>query len=124
MKAPPSFVQKLKIDGHRHYVFVLFPLPANREIAQDLAGYIGFQWLLDDGAEAILRTAKFGGSRCYIKEAKGFQVAEEPLVGGEMRDKTPQVPRSRIDETKGDHRRATCDWWSEKERELIDEIAD
>ena len=89
MKTPPCFVQKFKVGGHRHYVLVLFPLPANFEVAQDFAGYVGFEWLFDARAEAIFRAAKFGGSRRNIKKAKGLQVAEEPLVGGEMRDKTP-----------------------------------
>jgi hypothetical protein len=49
---------------------VLFPLPANLEVAKDFAGYIGFEWLLDARAEAIFGAAKFGGSRRNVEEAK------------------------------------------------------
>jgi hypothetical protein len=51
-------------------------------------------------------------------------VAEEALVGREMRNKTPQASRPGIHEAEGDHRRGTRDRSLEKERELIDEITD
>src|SRR6266851_5123876 len=122
MKAPPCFVEKFKIRRHRHNVLVLLPLPANLEVAENLAGYIGFEGLLDARAEAVLGAAKLGCSRRNVEQAKRLQVAEEPLVGREMRNKTPQASRPGIHEAEGDHRRGTRDGSREKEWEFIHEI--
>src|SRR5216683_5666045 len=122
MKTPPCFVQELKISRHRHNVLVLLPLPANVEIAQDFAGYIGFERLLDVRAEALFGAAKLRGSRRNVEQAKRLQVAEETLVGREMRNKTPQASRAGIHKAEGDHRRGTRDGSREKEWEFIHEI--
>src|SRR6266852_9024509 len=107
MKTPPRFVQKFKVGCHRHNVLMLFPLPANLEVAQDFAGYIGFERVLDARAEAVLGAAKLGRSRRNVKETKRLQVAEEPLISREMRDKTPQASRAGIHKDEGDDRRRT-----------------
>ena len=90
MKTAPGFVQKFEVGRHWHDVFVLFPLPPNLEVTEDFAGYIGFEGLL-------------------VKQTKRFQVAEEPLIRREMRDKTPETSRAGIHESEGDHRRGTRD---------------
>src|SRR5882724_2799375 len=122
MKTAPGFVEKFKVGCHRNNVLVLFPLPSNLEVAQDFAGYIGFERVLDARAEAVFGAAKFCGSRGNVEQAKRLQVAEEPLIRREMRNKTPQASRPGIHETEGDHRRSTRDGSCEKEGELIDEI--
>src|SRR5713101_1142525 len=124
MKTPSCFVEEFKVGCHRHNVLVLFPLPANLEVTEDFAGHIGFEWLLDARAEALFGATKFGGSRRNVEQAKGLQVAEEPLIRREMGHKTPQASRAGIYKTKGDHRRGTRDGGREKEWKLIDEIAD
>src|SRR5258708_39012620 len=107
MKTAPGFVEKFKVGCHRNNVLVLFPLPANLEVAQDFAGYIGFERVLDARAEAVLGAAKFGRSRGNVEKAKRLQVTEQPLIRREMRDKTPEASRPGIHEAEGDHRRGT-----------------
>ena len=89
VKPTACLVQKLKVRHHRHNVFVVFPLSADVEVTKHLAGYVGFEWLFDARAEAIFSATKLRGPRRNVEQAKALQVAEESLIGREMRDKTP-----------------------------------
>src|SRR5215472_714328 len=124
MEAPSCVIQKLEVRCHRHDVFMVFPLPANFEVMKDFGRYVGFERLLDVRAEALFRAAKLRGSGRNIEQAKAFQVAEEALVGREMRYKTPKASRPRIHITESDHRREAGDGSCEKEGKLIHEITD
>src|SRR5713101_307718 len=124
MKTPPGVVEEFKVGCHRHHVLVFLPLPANLEVTEDFAGYIGFEWLFDARAEALFGATKFGGAQRNVEQAKGLQVAEEPLIRHEMGHKTPQASRAGIHKPEGNQRRGTRDGGREKEWKLIDEIAD
>ena len=107
MKPAAAIVQELKVLHHWQNVFVPFPPSANFEVTKHLARYVGFKCLFNACAEALFRTAKFGGPWRNIDEAKRLQVAEESLVRGEIRDKTPQASRAGIHITECDHGRGT-----------------
>src|ERR1700730_5380984 len=104
MKAALRFIQEFEVFSDGHNVLAFFEALADLEIPEDFTRHIGLKRLLHDGAEALRCPRKLRVRRGDIKESKSLKLAEERLVGCEMRQKTGHTSEAGIDIGQRDHR--------------------